>query len=393
MATRRSSSARGSVAPFLFALLLAPRLSYGEIDAPPRLPLPRRVPDIVAGGPISVMDHPELFVTVGGQGCEYRSIGEALARPPDGRTRICVMDRVHRECGIRIEGEAEIYGFGAAATTIEGADGAENAGAHVIEVMPGSNVLLAGLTIRAGNNREGLRFGGGIVNRGSLVVEDCAVVENIATAGAGIWSSNRLEMRRSLVAANRVIHRPAAEESAGIGCRGSGGGMKIDATSSVLMEDCLVAWNASIKGGAGIHVSCETEARLSNCTVFGNSAGGRGAGIELAGGRLTLEGCTIAGNEGLDRGRALFNRGLLSITGCLLASEYGAAYFLARDGGGDVGTGTLVKNEGNFCQSGGLPGAGTGAPGRLVLADNGGPTWTALPEADSPARGYGAGSR
>ena len=277
MASRQFTAARARAAPFVFALLLAPRLSFGEIAPPPRLPLPRGVPEALAGGPAYVMGHPELFVTVGGEGCDYRSIAEALARPPDGRARICVMDRVHRECGIRIEGEAEILGFGAAATTIEGADIPENAGAHIIEVMPGARVLLAGLTIRAGNNREGLRFGGGIVNRGNLVVEDCAVVENIATAGAGIWSSSRLEMRRTLVAANRVIHRPAAEESAAIGCRGAGGGMKIDAVSSVAMEDCLVAWNSSIKGGAGIHVSCETQARLSDCTVFGNSAGGRGA--------------------------------------------------------------------------------------------------------------------
>lgn len=393
MAAHSFPTARRKVVQIVFALLLATRFSFGEIVVPSVLPLPHRVPDAVTGGPEYVRAHPELFVTVGREGCEYRSLGDALARPFDGRTRICVMDRVLRECGIRIAGKVEIYGFGAEATTIEGADRSENAGAHVFETAQGSHVLLAGLTIRAGNNLEGFRFGGGVVNRGSLVIEDCAIVENIATAGAGIWSSNRLEMRRSLVASNRVIPRPPHEEAAAIGCRGAGGGMKIDTTSYVQMEDCLVAWNTSIKGGAGIHVSCETEAFLSNCTVFGNSAGGRGAGIELAGGRLTLERCTIAGNEGRERGRALFNRGRLSMTGCLLASEYGAAYFLALDGGGDVGTGILMRNERNYCQSGGIPGAVIGAPGKLVLSNHGSPVWTVRPAADSPARGFGAGGQ
>jgi hypothetical protein len=392
---RRRGEKRASLPALIFSLLAfaCPQAGIGEIRKPSVLPLPRRVPDGVAGGRAYVMAHPELFMTVGNANCEFRSIKEALARVPDGRSKICVMDPAQRESLIKIFGEVEIFGFGAAETAIEAAARPEDSVDWVIKAMPGSRVLLSGLTVRGGNNTEGLRFGGGVINAGNLVIEDCAIVENIATAGAGIWTTGPLIMRRTLVASNRVIHRPAAEEAAGIGCRGAGGGMKIDVPGTTLLEDCLFAWNESLKGGGGIHVSCETGTRLSGCTIYGNKAGGRGAGIDLAGGKLVLERCTIAGNEGLGPAKAIFNRGLLSITGSLLACEFGTAYTRATDGGGDIGVGTLVENEGNYCQSGSLPGAAAGPPGMLILADHGGPTWSALPEAGSPAYGYGAGAK
>lgn len=379
--------------PALLLLLAFPQLSTAEIPAPASLPLPCRSDPALRGDPAYVLAHRESFVTVGREGCEFPSLAEALARDPDGRTTLCVMDPVHREGGVKLGGKVEILGFGAAATMVEAAARPEDAVACVFEILPGSRVLLSGITIRGGNNTEGMRFGGGIVNNGDLTIEDCAVVENIATAGAGVWSTGPLRIRRSLVAANRIIHRPAAEEAAAIGCRGAGSGLKIDAGCLALMEDCLVAWNSSIKGGAGMHVSCEAEARLSGCVIYGNVAGGRGGGIELAGGRLSLDRCTIAGNEANGGGKALFNRGLLSITGSLVASEHPTAYLRATDGGGDIGIGTLLVNEANYCQSGGLPGAATGEPGALRLGDSGGAAWTLLPEPGSPARGYGAGSR
>ena len=357
---------------------------------PEPLPLPVRVHPLLAAGRDAVLADRGAFVTVGGSGCEFPGLREALARPPDGRRRICLMDAVHRETGIEITGTVEIYGFGAGRTILEAAEHPEEASDRVFSVAPGGRLFLSGITVRGGRAQDRLRNGGGIANYGSLVIEDCALVENHASSGAGIWTAGQLELRRSLVAGNRTVPRPAAEEAAGIGCRGSGAGIKVDKPGSARIEDCLIAWNSSIRGGGGLHVSCETSISLENCTIFGNSAETRGGGIDLAGGSLVMDRCTIAGNTASGQGFAVYNRGRLSIAGCLLASEIGTAYFRAVNSGGEFGEGSLVLNTGNFCQSGNLPDAVTGDPGPLEPADHGGPVWIAAPDASSPARGFGA---
>ena len=105
---------------------------------------------------------------------------------------------------------------------------------------------------------------------------------------------------------------------------------------------------------------------------------------------MILERCTVAGNTSTGKGFGIHNRGRLSLSGCLLASEYGTAYYLAMNSGGEFGSGSLVLNEKNYCQSGNLPGAAGGDPGSLAPADNGGSVWTVLPDPASPARGFGA---
>lgn len=304
--------------------------------------------------------------------------------------RICLMDAVHRESGIVIRGRVELFGFGASETVLEAAARPEEAEDRVLRVEAGASLYLSGLTVRGGQPSDRLLNGGGIANYGSLVIEDCAVIDNRSSAGAGIWTAGPLEIRRSVIAANRTVMRPAADASAGVGCQGSGAGIKVDKPGRAVLEDCLIAGNDSRKGGGGLHVACETEVSLLRCTLYGNTARTRGGGIDLSGGTLVLDSCTLAGNVSAGKGFALYNRGRLHLSGCLLAGGPGAAYFRAVNAGGEFGTGILETNEGNFCQSGNVPGAASGDPGPLVLADNGGPVWTALPAPTSPALGFGA---
>lgn len=383
-------SERTPVRTFFFALILCTlQTAFGQAPAFRELPFPKLSHPSLARGREAITADPGGFITVGRDGCEFRSIAEALAQPREGLLRICLMDGVHRESGIQISGDVELYGFGAARTVLEAAARPEEAVDRVIKILPEGRLFISGLTVRGGRAQDRIRNGGGIANYGSLTIEDCAIVENEASAGAGVWTAGALVMRRCLVAANRTVMRPAADYSAAVGCRGSGGGVKVDKPGDARIEDSLIAWNSALKGGGGIHIACETRARLIGSTIFGNTSGTRGGGVDLSGGTLELERCTIAGNRSTGRGFAVYNRGHLSLTGCLLASEIGTAYFRAVDSGGEWGSGSLIRNEGNYCQSGTLPGAAAGLPGDLVLADNGGPTWTVLPAVDSPARGYG----
>jgi len=365
-------------------------------------PLSAEGPDLSALGPrplysaaeaalrrAAVLADRARYATVGASGCEFATIREALAAIGDGRI-ICLMDPVHREAGIAIGRDVSIVGFGAGASVLEAAASAEEATDRVLSVATGAHVRLSGLTIRHGRIAEIPRRAGGISNSGELELEDCAVLENIATYGVGVWTEGRLAMRRCVIAGNRGKKRPPADEYAAGDCGGRGSGLRVEVGGSALLIDCLIAYNEAPQAGGALHVSCGGSARLVNCTLYGNTAGQRGGGIDLAGGKLELERCTIAGNTSAGKGQAFFNRGEVSMRGCLLASKAGSAYFLSADGGGEPGRGYFVVNEGNFCESGGLPGAAEGRAELGPLADNGGPVWTALPPPASPATGYGA---
>lgn len=376
------------VAATLFCVL--PAVLAAQASDPVPFPLPGGVHPSLAGGRAALLAAPGAFLTVGSGNCRFPTLKAALDASVGGVVRICIMDAVHRESGIVIRGRVEIFGFGASETVLEAAAHPEEAGDRVIRVEAGASLYLSGLTVRGGRPSDRLRNGGGIANYGLLVVEDCAVIDNQSSAGAGIWTAGPLEIRRSVIASNRTVLRPAADASAGVGCQGSGAGIKVDKPGRAVLEDCLIAGNDSRKGGGGLHVACETEVRLLRCTLYGNSARTRGGGIDLSGGTLVLDSCTLAGNVSAGKGFALYNRGRLHLSGCLLAGAPGAAYYGAVNSGGEFGTGKLETNAGNFCQSGNLPGAASGNPGPLVLADNGGPLWSILPDPGSPARGFGA---
>lgn len=376
------------IAVALFCVL--PAVLAAQAADPAPFPLPGGVHPSLAGGRAALLAAPGGFLTVGSGNCRFPTLKAALDASTGGVVRICLMDAVHRESGIVIRGSVEIYGFGASGTVLEAAAHPEEAGDRVLKVEEGASLYLSGLTVRGGRPSDRLRNGGGIANYGRLVIEDCAVIENQSSAGAGIWTAGPLEIRRSVIAAKSTVIRPAADASAAVGCQGSGAGLKVDKPGRAILEDCLIAGNDSRKGGGGLHVACETEVRLLRCTLYGNSARTRGGGIDLSGGTLFLDRCTLAGNVSAGKGFALYNRGRLYLSGCLLAGGPGAAYYEAVNSGGEFGTGKLETNEGTFCQSGNIPGAASGDPGPLVLADNGGPLWSVLPEPGSPARDFGA---
>ena len=374
----------------LLALLMALRPSGSEAQAVP--PPSLELFDAASGADsaarrAAILADPERYATVGASGCEFRSIAAALLSLDSNPRIIVVLDAVHLESGIEIDRDATIAGLGAASTTVEAAIEPEDAEDRVFLVKRGARAAISGLTIRGGKIADVPRRGGGVANSGELVLEDCAIVDNLSTYGCGVWTEGRLVMRRCAVVGNRGLKRPIEDELRAIDCGGKGAGVRVEKGGDALLEDCLVAFNQSVSAGGALHVSCEARAELRNCTLYANAAKGRGGAIDLAGGELSLIGCTIAANSSTGPGAGIFNRGRLSLVGCLFAGQGRRDYFLGEDGGGDQGRGSLERNLGNFSESGSVPASAAGDARLMGLSRNGGLLPTCALGPGSPALG------
>jgi len=303
------------------------------------------------------------YATIGLADCDYATIGEALEQALSDIHKFYLMDPVYRVAGLRIERDVALIGFGARDTVLEAAARPEEASAGVLRIEAGVHVYLSGITVRAGKVTEVPRRGGGVSNSGFLVMEDCAVIENLATYGVGVWTEGRLEMRRCVIAGNVTLARPQPDEYKAVDCGGKGAGLRVEKGGFALVEDCLIAYNEAIDAGGALHISCESSARLVNTMLYGNTAVKRGGAIDLAGGQLEMERCTLAGNASNGKGQAFFHRGMLSMTGCLFADNGpGNAHYLAKDKMGEYGGGIFKVDQDNFDSSGSLPLAATGTP-------------------------------
>jgi len=188
-----------------------------------------------------------------------------------------------------------------------------------------ATVTIGGLTVRHGNPATSPRTGGGILNEGTLTLEQCTVSDNDSTAGGGIHSDGTLLLINSTVSGNSATG-------------GNGGGMYI-------------------KGAA----------QLINSTVTGNHASGTGGGVYVEG----------SGERGLIRG-------WLDLTNTIIADNTdGREYccddcMLADDS-------TLGTNANNLVEDGSCNPALSGDARLGPLGDNGGDTLTHALLPGSPA--------
>lgn len=122
-------------------------------------------------------------------------------------------------------------------------------------------------------NRVGYAGGGLYVLSGSVVITGCTFSENRATSSSG-----------------------------------RGGGMHCESASPAL-DHCVFSGNEVMWGGGGLG-SFYSSPALTDCTFSGNRATGpsaRGGGIVIIDNpSITLNGCTIAGNETTHQGGALY---------------------------------------------------------------------------------------
>ena len=251
--------------------------------------------------------------------------------------------------------------------------------------------------------------GGGVVNffgGGGVMATDTIVTGNTARIGGGILGGIATWIRCTI--------------TDNVALSGAG----VDA-GDITLIDCTIADNVATVGvGGGLYNGGAAHLTLIGCTVSGNSAATNGGGLWWPGGLVSITDSTFSGNSAADGGGIYMfgstNRNSLELTGCTItqntATEAGGLDInrsdiltIIRDtilaGNQATATADDVRGAvlslgynlvGDVDDSTGWQATDlTGTRGNPLdprlgpLQDNGGPTLTHAPFADSPAIDHG----
>ena len=347
---------RRSIAGLVLAVItvvLAAEASLGFEDCPPR-------PEPAAEARIA---------TVGADGRDFATIGEAIAAVPAGSV-LELAAEVFTEGGIVLDKDLFLRGSSGGATIVQPSGSAETSTERVFSVAEGATVVLSDLTLRYGNPQGDCpRGGGAVINYGTLWMNRCILSDNLGQCGGGL-----LNRDGAVYAFDCMILRNRAHGGiniTGVQGMGAGGGIK-NAVGAMHLERCTIADNVSRKKGGAIKNCCLATLTMINCTVVGNEC--KTGGIHLNGPAL-IDHCTIAFNTApLSYGAGVYVDSPSVIRNSLIA----------HNSLGDVAVetesdGALARFE-NIWIGNDRTGVGTfsGDPLLGPLQDNGGPTWTCL---------------
>jgi hypothetical protein len=265
--------------------------------------------------------------TVCASGCKYTNIAAAIAAAKAGDT-ISILDAVHTESNITVDRSLTIQGQGAAKTAV---DGAQNG--TVFTVDAGVTATFRNLTIRNGLSDAS---GGGILNDGTLTVNNSNFSNNVGVYGGGILNLGTLSVFDSTFSSN----------SAALG----GGGIWNEDTMTVTNSNFS---NNGATGGGGI--GNPGTLTVIDGTFSGNGADGGGGIVTgngvLPGGSLTVINSTLSGNDALDGGGILNNS---TVSGGGTLTVINSTFFdnFAFGGGGIDSIGILAVINSTFLDNG-----------------------------------------
>lgn len=380
----------------------------------------------------------ELTVCAGS--CDHTSIAAAIAIAGAGDT-ITIMDALHTEQGIVVDKDLTISGMGADSTIIQ-SDGTD----RVFSINSGTVVTLSDASIQngstdqngggifnagtltlqncsvTGNMADG--YGGGLYNDSAdVTITNSTVSNNIAGKDGGGISHNwgTMQLSQSTVTGNTaddgggienfyseltVTNSSIADNNAS----GDGGGVYNYNYAEITLENCTISGNRATYGG-GISNYSDSTATVKSSTISGNTATEDGGGISsYYYTHLTITNSTVSGNEAFQEGGGIYNTNVLQITSSTISGnsavaggglyDYDAATTIvnsiiansigddcSRYGGVMAAANTLFESTGTGAcgLTTGVNGVITGTDPMLgALEDNGGPTLTHMPAADSP---------
>ncbi len=245
---------------------------------------------------------------------------------------------------------------------------------RVLDVDNKAVVTISGLTFTGGSEFTNT---GGILNSGTLTLNDCAIVDNV---GAGLGNSGTMVINRCTIANNLVAN--SFESGADGGGIANSGALTV---SNSTIANNLVAINVTADPtqsnyGAGIYNSFDSRGPvvIRGCTIFGNrlSGGlgpmGGGGGIGNASATpVTIENSIVASNA---------SRVGPDVRGPFASGGYNLI------GDKTDSTGFVDRTMGDQVGGGGSPAI---QPRLGALADNGGTTSTMALLAASPALDQG----
>jgi hypothetical protein len=350
---------------------------------PTETPAPTATPMPPTPTPLSPTD------TVCTSGCDFTTIQAAIDDPGTASGAIIeVTDPVHTEAGIIVRKDVTIRGLGADSTIVQAHDETpDEAPERVFLIEEDATLVLEKMTIRHGRPSRQEECGGGIMNLGTLTLNNCVVSDNGSNSGAGICSSGALTLINSTVSYNTAD----GVGPVGYTC-GNGGGIKCERGTLTLINS-TISDNKSedadpfrdVGRGGGVHVACNCTAVFTNSTISGNRSVAGAGGVYIHG-VLRLVNCTISDNHTTGEGGGVYVRGHLDYVNTIIAGNAGRGGNCVVGGPGDYrGMGSVGTNSNNLVGGGSCDPAYSDDPMLGPLADNGGDTWTHALLPGSPA--------
>jgi len=191
-----------------------------------------------------------------------------------------------------------ISGAGAATTIIDGG-GID----RVLEIRPGANAQINGVTIRNGNNS-------GVFNQGTLTLNGNTVSNNTRVSfGGGILNFGTMTINNSTIDDN---------DTTGTNLSAGGGGIFTQGTMTI--TNSTVSNNTSQGRGGGIY-NLDMTLNITNSTISTNT-GLNGGGVLTRDGTVNFTNTTIANNIATDNGGGIWNlQGTMNLKNTILASN------------------------------------------------------------------------
>lgn len=279
-----------------------------------------------------------------------------------------------------------------------------------LQVLPGTTVTLQGVALCNGFS---FAAGGGILNEGTLTLDRCLIANNAAVSGGGIANLGTLHVYQSVISNNAAAT--------------FGGGLYNGPTATAFLTNSVVVANEAETGGALFNLGTNALVNsllarnlaqgnpglggglrqsfglghLINTTLSGNTTASwdsendtaAGGGAHVDGGRLELLFTTVANNSATAHGGGISASGAAEVRArnSVFASNLAA---VAPDFEGTLhseGYNLIQETSAELDIVGTTTGNQLNTDARLQpLADNGGPTRTHAPAADSPLIDAGA---
>jgi CSLREA domain-containing protein len=277
-------------------------------------------------------------------------------------------------------------------------------------------ITISGLTITGGTanfstpSDPTVGNGGAIYNAANLTLSNCIVSGNTALyRGGAIY--NRDAGTEGSTTYSRGVLTLSHTRVSGCTSGGTAGGIwnagDLNIISSTFTTNYALSYELEQGryGGGAILNTQSGVLEFKNSTIHGNHTDFHGGGLSNYG-SATITSSTFANNTCLRYGGAIYNVGNLDVGSCTIASNtanlgtgglHSVSVFILSNSivAGNTSPvmqdlhGTSIGGDYNLVENGGtLAGTHniTGQPGRLApLSDNGGPTLTMLPLADSQA--------
>ena len=234
----------------------------------------------------------------------------------------------------------------AAGVTLSG-----NNNSRLFSVESGAGATFWYLTITGGNS--GSDYGGGLYNRGTLILNDCTVSND--TAGSSYYGGGLYNLGGTAYLNNCTFSHDSAGEHGGGVYNGTKYNFNGGPNRGVLnLTNCTFSDDKASNGyyGGGLYNSRLALANVVNCTFSGDTAA-YGGGVYNYGGqyaaKLTMRGTIVAGNSGSSGGPDVYGS-VQSIGNNLIGKTDDSSGWVGTDKTGTIATplNPLLTPLGNF---------------------------------------------